>query len=493
MRMEGITIFFKPAAGMDAFLAGQQLAGSPAYRQWLTPEQFGERFGLSANDVVGVNTWLESNGLHVDRVARGRHWITFSGSARQAGRAFRTEFHRFTAGGASHFANATPPQIPVALAGVVSGLVGLNDFPRIMRSAAPMPLANLGSGNHALSPDDFATIYNLSPVYQAGLDGTGQKIAIIGSSALDLTDTRLFRKTFGLAASDPQTVVVGRDPGIVSNAYLEAQLDIQWASAVARNAQIVYVYGSDPLVAAAYAVDNNLAPVVSMSFGDCEAYDNFTMQAVAQQGNAQGMTLLAATGDYGSAMCDASSPTPQASKGVTVSAPASMPEVTAVGGTQLNDAGGRYWNLSQSQTLSSAVSYIPETVWNEYATFGDLNSATGGGPSAVFPKPWWQSAPGVPDDHARDLPDLSLTAGAAHDGYLIVYQGTLAMVGGTSAATPAFAGVVALLNQALTAKGVLANPGLGNINPTLYRLARAAPFVFHDITAGDNRLPCRAA
>ena len=126
------------------------------------------------------------------------------------------------------------------------------------------------------------------------------------------------------------------------------------------------------------------------------------MQAVAQQGNAQGITLLAASGDFGSAMCDMTSPTPQASKGVTVSSPASMPEVTAVGGTQFNEAGGTYWSSTQTLTLSSALSYIPEMVWDEYAAFGDLNSATGGGPSAVFSKPWWQSAPGVPDDHVRD-------------------------------------------------------------------------------------------
>jgi uncharacterized protein (TIGR03437 family) len=214
---------------------------------------------------------------------------------------------------------------------------------------------------------------------------------------------------------------------------------------------------------------------------------------VVQQANAQGITVVAASGDFGAAICDATSATPQASKGVTVGIPASFPEVTAVGGTQLTEGSGRYWTTTQTINLSSAISYIPETVWNDTGLEPSLKTASSGGPSAVFTKPYWQNGAGVPDDKARDIPDISLAASALHDGYLIIYQGTLYAAGGTSAGAPAFAGIVALLNQALTTKGTISKPGLGNINPALYRLARTTPSAFHDIVSGNNNVPCSQA
>jgi subtilase family serine protease len=150
-----------------------------------------------------------------------------------------------------------------------------------------------------------------------------------------------------------------------------------------------------------------------------------------------------------------------------VGIPASFPEVTAIGGTEFNEGGGRFWNTTQTINLSSAISYIPETVWNDTGLVTSLKIASGGGPSAIFAKPYWQSAAGVPDDGARDIPDVSMAASYLHDGYLIVYQGALYSFGGTSAGAPAFAGVVALVNQALASKGVITKAGLGNINPTL--------------------------
>ena len=340
MPIRQATLLFKPAASIDAFLAEQQLPGSPNYHQWLTPEQFGDRFGLSANDIAQVTAWLESQGLKVDNVARGRHWINFSGTADQAARTFRTRFHHYRVNGETHFANVDEPSIPAALEDVVGGFLGLDDFK--LRSNIVRPQYTSTKGVHTLVPDDLAAIYNIAPLYAAGIDGTGQKIAIIGDSSLDLSDIRAFRKQFNLPASDPMQILVGDDPGYNED-VVESNLDIEWAGAVARGAQILYVYGQSVFGAAQFAVDENVAPVLSLSFGACEAYNRASFRAVAQQASAQGITWLAASGDTGAAECDRFSAIPQAAKGFAVGFPASIPEITSVGGTQFDDANGKYW------------------------------------------------------------------------------------------------------------------------------------------------------
>jgi uncharacterized protein (TIGR03437 family) len=486
MPIRQATLLFKPAASIDAFLAEQQLPGSPNYHKWLTPEQFGDRFGLTANDIAQVTAWLESQGLKVDNVARGRHWIHFSGTAEQAARTFRTAFHRYRVNGETHFAMAGEPSVPAALQDVIGGFLGLDDFK--LRSNVVRSQYTSSKGTHTLVPDDLATIYNIAPLYAAGIDGDGQRIAIIGDSSLDLSDIRAFRKQFNLPYNDPIQILVGDDPGYNSD-VVESNLDIEWSNAVARGAQIVYVYGQSAYNATQFAVDENLAPVLSLSFGGCEAYNQASFRAVAQQANAQGITWLASSGDTGAAECDQSAPIPQAAKGFAVGFPASIPEITAVGGTQFDDAKGNYWATTNGPSGGSALGYIPETVWNDTPLVNGFH-AGGGGASILFPKPYWQTGPGVPNDNARDIPDISLTASANHVGYQIYLYGAIYTVGGTSAGAPALAGVVALLNHYLTSKSILAKPGLGNINPALYRMAQSTNNVFHDITTGDNAVRC---
>ena len=171
--------------------------------------------------------------------------------------------------------------------------------------------------------------------------------------------------------------------------------------------------------------------------------------------------------------------------GLAVDLPGSIPEVTSVGGTEFNDSTGTYWNTSTSSTGASAASYIPEIAWNDSALDGSP-SATGGGASVLFAKPSWQIGTGVPDDSARDVPDISLAASADHDGYLVYSGGTLQVYGGTSVPTPTFAGMTALINQ------LIGGAGLGNINPQLYALAQTSPNAFHDIATGNNvvTVPC---
>jgi uncharacterized protein (TIGR03437 family) len=490
-----VTLLLQPSpsqqTALQQLLAQQQDPSSPHYHQWLTPEQYAARFGLSPGDIAIVVSWLQSAGLKVNDVARGRHWIAFTGTAGLIDSAFHTAIHRYNVEGETHFAAASEPSVPAALAGVVSGFQGLDDFyPKPMHRLAPAggPAYNSSSGAHYLAPDDFATIYDLNPLYNAGVDGSGQKIAIIGDSDVDLADIQNFRRRFNLPANDPQVVLYGPDPGTNSDNLSEADLDLEWSGAVARNATIVYVYSTSLNTAAQYAIDQNLAPVISFSFGGCEPSNSPAFRSIAQQASAQGITWLAASGDNGAAGCDAPFSSLQASKGLAVSFPASIPEITAVGGTMFSEGSGGYWAATNGPNLGSALSYIPETSWNESGAGG--LAASGGGASVLFSKPSWQTGPGVPNDNARDVPDVALSA-ADHDGYLAVSGGLNWIFSGTSASSPSFAGIVALLNQYLVSAGAQAQPGLGNINPALYRLAQSTTSVFHDITTGDNIVPCR--
>jgi uncharacterized protein (TIGR03437 family) len=495
LELSYVSLLFKPAPGLEQFLAEQQNPASPNFHRWLTPEQFGDRFGLTTSDTDKVAAWLRSQGLRVHDVARGRHWISFSGTASQVGRAFRTEIHRYRVNGETHFANATSPSTPEAFHDVVAGIEGLHDFepkPMNLRGRALVDGAPqyTDSSGHYLAPNDIATIYNIAPLYAAGIDGTGQKIAVIGRTDVDPSNLRKFRTRFGLPPNDPQVVLVGPDPGTIPGGDTdEANLDLEWSGATARNATIVYVNSLSVRTSVQYAIDQNLAPIITYSYGSCERSNSPALRYLAQQANAQGITWLVASGDQGAGTCDTTSFTPQIAKGPTVSYPASVPEVTAVGGTTFKDSGGSYWAPSNDANGASALSYIPETAWNDSVLRNDF-IGTGGGVSSLFPKPFWQTGPGVPNDNFRDVPDVSLAASADHDGYLVYVDGGLFEFGGTSVGTPIMAGVVALLNQYLVSKNVLTQPGAGNINPTLYRLAQSANSIFHDITIGDNRVPC---
>ncbi|HVV46613.1 MAG TPA: S53 family peptidase, partial [Bryobacteraceae bacterium] len=494
--MKHVMLLFKPSAAqqsdLDQLLADQQNPASPRFHQWLTPEQFGDRFGLSASDNSRIVAWLQSEGLTVNQTARGRNWLAFSGSAAQVSRALRTSIHRYEVNGETHIANATDPSLPEALADVVAGFAGLNDFhlKPATTKFTPIPAAPdyTRGTSHYLVPEDFATIYDLAPLYQTGFDGSGQSIAVVGASDILLSDIRSFRARYHFPANDPQLIPYGDDPGF-NDAQVEGNLDLEWAGAIAPNATIYYVYGPDPIEAFIAAVDLDAAPVISISYGNCEIeFPALFFRTVAQQGNAEGITTIAASGDSGAAGCDTQGFDPFASKGRAATFPANLPEVTGVGGTQFNDATGNYWAPTNTVNFGSALSYIPESAWNETAPGFGLG-ASGGGASVLLNKPEWQAGPGVPDDNARDIPDVAMAA-AVHDAYFITYRGAQGAVGGTSAGAPSLAGIVALLNQYEVQKGFQSKPGLGNINPQLYRLARSAPSAFHDVISGNNIVPC---
>jgi pseudomonalisin len=446
-----------------------------------------------------VTGWLQAHGFQVEEVTGGRSSIIFSGTAVQVEDAFHTEIHAYNVRGELHHANAKDPEIPAALAGVVGGVVSLHDFRSdAMHGLVRKPSPDFTNGStYYLAPADFATIYNLLPLYQQSINGSGQSIAIVGRSNIKLADVRQFRTTFGLPANDPQIMVNGSDPGVFnSGEETEADLDVEWSGAVARNAIIKFVVSkstnsSDGVnLSAQYIVNHNLAPVMSTSFGLCEAAlgssGNGFLNSLWQQAAAEGITVLVSSGDNGAAGCDSPS-VASATHGRGVNGLCSTPYSTCVGGTEFDDVStpSLYWSPSNaSATQASALSYIPEITWNESAPGYGLWSS-GGGASIVYAKPSWQTGTGVPADGKRDVPDVSLSS-AGHDGYLIYQEGSLYVVGGTSAASPSFAGIMALVVQHAAARQ-------GNANIAFYSLASkqeaGGAAVFHDITSGNNSVP----
>lgn len=432
---------------------------------------------------------MASQGFTVDEVAKGRTWINFSGTVANVESAFHTQMHDYIVEGELRHANASDPSIPLALADVVSGIVTLHNIPRKSMITGVRPLMTwvvqpeftLGS-SHSLSPGDFAIIYNVNPLYNAGIDGSGTSIAIVGRTHPSSTNWATFRSTMGLSINPPQVIVNGTDPGDVSAGEDgEADLDVEWSGAVAKSATIKFVVSKSTIstdgvdLSAQYIINNNLAPVMSTSFGSCESLMGATERAfynsLWSQAAALGITSFVSTGDSGAAGCQSGSASVGSRR--AVNGLASTPFNIAVGGTQFNEGSGSYWNSTNGAGLTSAISYIPEVAWNESGAAsscppGDTCSglwSTGGGASTAYSKPSWQVVPGVPADGKRDIPDVSLSA-AGHDGYRVLTSGNWSVFGGTSASSPSFAGLMALIVQKTGERQGNANPNQTESNPS---------------------------
>jgi subtilase family serine protease len=540
--MQGVTLAFHPSEtqqkDLDQFLAELGDRSSPNYHKYLTPKQFGQRFGMSWNDLNKVTAWLQSEGFNNIKVANGRNEISFDGTVAQVESAFGVEMHHYLVDGVVHLANAADPLLPPALAGSLVNIAGLHNFAPKPRAKVQPHLTSYVSGNHFVTPPDFATIYNLNALYTAGSDGTGQKIAVIGQSTVNTSDLNHFRSAAGLAPTTVTMTLAGGTGTRCAGDEGESDLDIEWSGGVAKGASIIFVYAGlnsgDACGAArsnsvwnalTYAVQHNVAPFISTSYGFCEsglgsafAGPGGTLEVLAKQGQTQGQTIVAAAGDAGAADCDSGA---TATQGFAVDAPGSLPEVTSAGGTEFSadsptnpasnpmPPGGNppYWSAAgaTTDTLSSALEYIPETAWNDTTLNASL-SATGGGASIFFTKPTWQTGTGVPADGKRDVPDIALSASADHDPYLFCTEddgtggivatctsgfrtgagGSFSAVGGTSVVAPTFSAILALVNQYL---GNTPPNGIAPVNPTLYGLAGNSA-VFHDITTGNNIVPC---
>jgi hypothetical protein len=523
-------------AALLRLLDEQQDKSSPSYHKWLTPEQFGKQFGPADSDIQVVTAWLETHGFQIGQVSKGRTVIEFSGTAAMVQEAFHTAIHNYVVGAEPHWANASDPQIPSALAPVVAGVWTLHNFlkkpllmmsserfPLIHPAGSNKPLATSSSGHHFLTPGDYAVIYGINPVYQAGTNGTGVTIAVVGRTDFNISDIFDFRNILGLPFPSISFAFDGPDPGNLGGGEeAEAVLDVTWSSSIAPNANIQFAVSASTDttdgvdLSALYIVDNNLGDVMTESFGVCEQHVTNAQlagfSAVAEQAAAQGITYIVSSGDTGSSGCDNLGET-TATGPLAINALASTPFNVAVGGTIFNENGhdSTYWS-SNTNVPVTALKHIPENVWNEScssATCGNKANiaAGGGGPSAVVPKPSWQSGATlhIPNDGFRDVPDVSLTA-AGHDPYLICYEGSCSQQGlllgisGTSASAPSFAGIIALLNQKVGGR-------VGLANYLLYKLAAgqaeyptqcngsstsSAPnsvCIFNDVTTGNNAVP----
>ena len=385
-RMDQMLITLLPDAAQEAALIqlidDQHDPESPYYHQWLTPQQYGELFGISESDARQVTAWLQAHGMEVEEVTAGRRSIVFSGTVAQVESAFHTAIHTYKIGAEVHHANASDPEIPKAFSGVIAGIVSLHDFrSEPMHTGARIPTAEFtNGGSYYLAPSDFATIYDLAPLYQQSINGSGQSVAIVARSNINIADVRQFRTAFDLPANNPQIIVNGSNPGILSSGEeTEADLDVEWSGAVAKNAAIKFVVSKSTnstngsYLSAQYIVNHNLAPVMSMSFGICEAAlgssGNSFINSLWQQAVAQGITVIVSSGDSGAAGCDSASSS-RATKGRAVNGLCSSPYSVCVGGTQLNDVSrpSLYWSTSNAPgTQASALSYIPEATWNEAA------------------------------------------------------------------------------------------------------------------------------
>ena len=481
----------------------QQDKSSPNYHKWLTPDEFGKQYGPADTDIQAVTDWLTSRGFTGIKVSAGRTTIEFSGNIAQVRNAFQTEIHHYLVNGKMHMANVSDPQIPAALAPVVAGVLSLHDFRpkaqvhqlgtfrKTKATGEVKPLftfAGCGTSNapvpcYAVGPGDFQKIYNV-PYTPTTMDGTGVTIAVVQDSNINVADVQQFRTLFGLPANfDSSNIILnGPDPGIQgpdspTGDEIEADLDAQWAGAVAPGATVKLVVSEDSQsigtfgidLSAIYIIDNNIAPILTESFGSCEASlgtagEQFYIK-LWQQASAQGITVILSSGDSGSAACDpAATPANQdvATQGLNVSGLASTAYNVAIGGTDFQNGvvPSPFWNTTNgtSGTLTqvSAKSYIPESTWNDScaatATAGNLALATctattinannnpnsqnfgidlvaaGGGPSSfttLNPKPIWQmGTTGNPADNVRDIPDISFFAGNGFNGsfYVICQQ-----------------------------------------------------------------------
>ncbi len=543
-KLSGITMYFKPSAtqqaALNALVKAQQTPNSRDYHKWLTPEQYAERFGMSENDLARVQTWLEEQGFAVERVGRSRTSITFSGTVGQFESAFQSEIHSYKIGGTKHFANATQLAIPSGLAGVVRAVRNVDSFrpnpfvrfhKPVANSARPAYTSSQTS-DHYLQPGDISVIYDINAAYSAGYTGTGQSIAVVGQSEISVSDIENFQNAAGLTVKDP-TLVLVPDSGsesVSSGDEAESDLDLEYAGAIAKGASVYLVYVGDNSNYSVwdslqYAVDTDIAPIISMSYGVCEpdlgSSDYATLEAIMEQGASQGQSILVASGDTGSTACYAdlsSNTTPTTTEEEpAVNYPASSAYATALGGTEfpsvdVSSSNTTYWDsASGSDVVTSAKSYIPEQVWNDdSASVGSSDGAEyalssgGGGTSIYTARPSWQTGvTGIASGSYRMVPDISLDSSPDNAGYLFCSSDStatgitgscsngfrdssdayLTVAGGTSFAAPIFAGMLAILNQKAN------STGQGLINSTLYTMAANSSTyasAFHDITSGSN-------
>lgn len=530
MRMGTMTLLTRPTASqqkaLTRLLAEQQDRTSPNYHKWLKPAQLAERFGLSQHDAQQMAAWLKTQGFTGIHIANARNFVSFNGTAAQVQSAFGTEIHRYNVNGELHYANATAPKVPSAMSGVVTAIRGLHDFlPRPMGIRKHVrPFYDSASFGQIIAPGDVAAIYDIKALYTANIDGSGQELAVMGQTDLYLDNLKDFRTGFGLssincttngsgvitACNDPHFLYIldpqTADPGVRGGDLSESNLDVEWAGAVAKGAQIVFVNSSDVFTSYYYTIDNDgIAPVpsvsvISLSYGLCELGDEGFVgsdEAELALANSEGITFVNSSGDSGAAECDPNITDQQgisATGGLAVAYPASSQYVTGVGGTAIPYPDGfnaQYWGTTNGSDGGTAQGYVPEVPWNDDAEFavyctdtGSCSATTaqevqsvigisigGGGVSncaatngnglcmAGFGQPSWQHVTIAGQAPARFSPDVSFLASANFPGYIFCTTlSELGLAGTTSSCAPG--GPAGITNALALTNGANPDPSI---------------------------------
>ena len=626
LRMSGLQLILAKTAAQEEALkklvADQQNPRSPQYHHWLTPKEFGARFGASDATVNALSVWLESQGLKVGTIPAGRDYLPFSGTKTQVELTFGTPIHAFSIKGEQHYSNIADPSIPASFKGVIAAIRGLNDFhPRPgvrvhqatpTSAAAPQPdvyEGQIGSYGYLtpgfVGPGDAANIYDLSPLYASNITGKGVTVGVVAQSDISAAQLSAYLTAFGVAnpggtfISIPVPVAAGgSDPGqTMDGNETEAYLDTEIIGGLAPGANILLVRDKNADRAAQYIIDNDFPAqgglpagatsgvgIINISFGQCEAADvtfNTAINSMFQKAAVEGITVTVSSGDAGADQVAVTSTTgcmnhsdqavqgDVASTGLAVNALASTPYTLSVGGTDFDPnlegtAGGLYWSTTNTgPVLHSTAAHVPEMVWNsscgnlEWSTYfaaaGPLafcNTANintmgfgtianpfidivggGGGVSSCtslnagacaggYAQPLWQqNVPGISNFGGRAVPDVSAIA---NRWVICSYNdnpcnpapaGAIPdITGGTSAAAPVIASIIALVDQSQQSPAA-ADGRQGLINPMLYQLAAleygsaanlsacnasqgsitSKACVFYDVTLGSNAQPCAVA
>ena len=539
---------------LRSFIESQHSAASPNFHKWLTPQQFGEKFGTADGDIATVTDYLQTHGFEVGHIYTNKMAIEVTGTAGQLREAFHTEIHTYSIHGRQFSANTKDLRIPSALSPVVAGFAALNNIratqvnslslktitaavePQTHRFKPAYTGKNGTLSYYLVAPADLQTIYDIPPhvimngVTTSTLSGAGVKVGVISDAQINLNLVTQYQTLAGLALNSPVEIVDGNDPvdATLSADAITAYEQIELVSAAAQGASINYYtsgttdYDTGLDFALIRSVQDNAVSVLVMGAQSCEAAlgaaGNYFINGEYQQAAAQGISVIAATGDSGSAACDTPGET-TSTLGLAVNGYASTPYNTAVGGTDFYYAPlgvANYWGTTNGSSYGSALKPIPEQAWND--SILDVNDDNpdgltstvyggGGGYSTVglyttygttgtyYPIQSWQSS--FVTGSARAIPDVALFAGNNYNSatYALCTQpddcllnGTtvtsVTEAGGTAGAAGVFAGIVADLVQKMGARQ-------GNINPTLYALYAAAG-VFHDTTVGSNSMDCIA-
>jgi subtilase family serine protease len=460
-------------------LAGLYDPADPQYGQYLTPQEFTDRFGPTQADYDLMASYVRSQGLTVTGTHSNRLLLNISGSAQTVEAAFALQMQSYQEqDGREFYAPDIDPQVPEFIASRIVGVIGLDNAAvrhahshfSPVRQMARTPL-QIGSGpGGALTPSDIASAYNLVGM---AADGTGQTLGLFELDGYADGDIAAYESYFNLPEVPLKNVLVDGFSGLPKSGASEVTLDIELQIALAPGASQIIVYegpNTDPGVLDTYnriATDNS-AQQISTSWGESENRSSSALlsgeNSIFQEMAAQGQSIFAASGDSGAY-----------DKGSTLSVedPASQPFITGTGGTQL--------------FVAQNKSYDHETTWNES---GLNRGSSGGGISAIWSIPSYQqgvvSASSMVSSVMRNVPDVSLNADPT-TGYSIYYKGGWHIFGGTSCAAPLWAAFAALVNQQRATNG---QGLLGFANPAIYQIGAGANYNldFHDIADGSTNL-----